>query len=194
MHVFKNIFKVSAGLILFCILDVRIQTIQLEIWKTIIKGNTKELSKVTDFVSFYLLNERSHLSELLLIGPFSMVLSPQVAVWSVGRHDGNAGLLFDTGTDLQQLGVGVELTVGQQEDALSWSQGVVARRQAFLCQVIIIVFFHVAFKVPLVPFSFSEHAFWKLKKVLKNVYFIKKNKIHLATYICSSSSEPIMSL
>lgn len=97
----------------------------------------------------------SYLSELLLIGPFSMVLPAQVAVCGVGGQDGYAGILVDTGTGLQQLGVGMELTVGQQEDALPGSHRIMARRQTLLRQVVVKVFFHLAFEVFLIPLLFA---------------------------------------
>lgn len=83
-----------------------------------------------------------------------MVLPAQMAVCGVGRQNGYTGLLVYTGTGLQ-MGVGVELTVGQQEDALPRSHCTMARRQTLLCQVIVKVFFHLAFKVFLIPFPFA---------------------------------------
>lgn len=98
----------------------------------------------------------SYLSELLLIGPVSMVLPTQMAVCGVRRQDGYVGLLVNTGTGLQQLGVGVELTVGQQENAFPRSHCIMACWQTFLRQVVNKIFFHLAFKVFLIPFLFAE--------------------------------------
>lgn len=63
--------------------------------------------------------------------------------------------MLNTGTDLQQLGMGVKLAVRQQKDALPRGHCVMARRQTFLCKVIIEVFFNLTFKVVLVPFPFA---------------------------------------
>lgn len=43
----------------------------------------------------------SYLSELFLIGPFSMILPTQMAVCGMGGQDCYAGLLVHTGTGLQ---------------------------------------------------------------------------------------------
>lgn len=124
-----------------------------------------------------------------------MVLPTQMAVCGVGRQDGHTGLLVDTRTGLQQLGVGVELTVRQQEDALPGSHCFMACWQTLLRQVVIKVFFHFAFKVFLVPFPFAT--------MNNRIVFEKDDHCHrflgnlikkCCTYICSSSSDPIMSL
>lgn len=84
-----------------------------------------------------------------------MVLPAQVAVWGVGRQDGYVVLLVDAGTGLQQLGVGMKLTVGQQEDSLPWSHRIVACRQTLIRQVVVKIFLHLTLKVFLVPFLFA---------------------------------------
>lgn len=97
-----------------------------------------------------------YLSELLFVGPFTVVLATQVAVCGVRRQHGDVGLLVNTGPHLQQLGVGVELAVGQQEDALPWSHGVVARRQALVGQLVVKVLLHLALEVLLIPLALAE--------------------------------------
>lgn len=64
-------------------------------------------------------------------------------------------LLVDAGTGLQQLGVGVKLAVGQQEDSLPWSHRIVACRQTLVRQVVVEIFLHLSLKVFLVPFLFA---------------------------------------
>lgn len=84
-----------------------------------------------------------------------MVLATQLAVCGVGWQDGYTGLLIHAGPGLQQLGVGVQLAVGQQEDALARGHSVTAGRQALLCQIIIKVLLHLTLKVILIPFLFA---------------------------------------
>lgn len=96
-----------------------------------------------------------------------MVLTAQMAVCGVGRQDGYAGLLVNTGSGLQQLGVGVELPVGQQQDAFPRDHSIVACWQTLLREVIIKIFFHLTFKVFLVPFLFAVWAF-NIELILKH--------------------------
>lgn len=84
-----------------------------------------------------------------------MVLPTQMVVCGVRRQDGDTGLLVNTGASLEQLGVWVELTVGQQEDAFPRCYSIMACWQTFLCEIIVVVFFHLAFKVFLIPFLFA---------------------------------------
>lgn len=98
----------------------------------------------------------TYLSELLFIGPFTVVLATQVAMCGMRRQHGDVGLLLDAGSHLQQLGVGVQVAVGQQQYALPRSHGVVACWQALVGQLVIEVFLHLAFKVLLVPLALAE--------------------------------------
>lgn len=97
----------------------------------------------------------TYLSELLFVGPFTMVLATQVAVCGVRGQHGDVGLLFDAGPHLQQLRVRVEVAVGQQQDALPWSYGVVASGQALVGQLVVKVLLHLALKVLLVPLALA---------------------------------------
>lgn len=107
-----------------------------------------------------------------------MVLSAQMAVRSVERQDSNAGLLVHGGTGLQQLSVRVELAVRQQENPFPWSDSIMPCWQTFVPEVIIKVFFHLTFKVILVPFPLAVGTDRQSLEETANLTSINQKHVH----------------